>query len=246
MNFRESYRKEVNGHTHNIALDKRILDCMEDLEDKEYCYASTLFRVGIAVVLCVVLMMKWGTVSGYARNILGQFSFQIGKEVINLSEIEPVEMNVEGHKSYEGTSVVSDTMYSCTYESEAMLAEHAGIEMLKDEELRFGRINVNYSEKAKTLHMTIQVFWKSKEYYMNAMGVVESYGGTEYGYGVEIKPYYVYEYGDGKKAYFVKERGEDSQTIYFVEGGLMYQLAVEKSTEGKQLGKEIVDAMAVD
>ncbi len=243
MNFRESYRKEVNGYIHNIALDKRILDSMED---KEYSYASTLLRVGMAVVLCAVLVVNWGTVSGYARSVLGQFSFLIGNEVVNMSEIEHVEMNVEGHKSYEETSILNDAMYSCTYENEVMLAEHAGIVISKDEELRFGRINVNYSEKAKTLHMTIQVFWKSKEYTMNAMGVAEGYDGTEYGYGVEIKPYYVYEYKDGKKAYFVKERGEEVQNVYFVEGGLMYQLMVEKSTEGKQMGKEIVDAMAVD
>ena len=243
MNFRESYRKEVNGYIHNIALDKRILDRMED---KEYGYAGTLLRVGMVVVLCAVLVVNWGTVSSFAGTILGHFSFQVGKEVLNLSEMEPVKMNVEGHKSYGGTSIINDTMYSCTYESEATLAEHAGIVIPKDEELRFGRINVNYSEKAKTLHMTIQVFWKSKEYTMNAMGVVEGYDGTEYGYGVEIKPYYVYEYETGEKAYFVKAHGEEMQTIYFVEGGLMYQLAVEKSAEGKQAGKEIVDAMAVD
>ena len=118
MIFKECYQKEVSGYTRNIALDKRILDSMEE---NEQGHRNTFFRVGIAFVLCAVIIMNWGTVSGYARNILGQFSLGVGKEVIDMSEIVPVAMNVEGHKSYEGTSILNDTMYTCTYESEAIM-----------------------------------------------------------------------------------------------------------------------------
>lgn len=243
MIFKECYRKEVSKYVHDITLDKRILNSMEE---KKQSRRAVHFRVGIAVALFTVVIMNWGSIAGYARSLYGQFSLLVGKEVISMSEIVPVKMNVEGHKTYEGTGILNDTMYSCTYESEAIMTEYAGIVIPRDNELRFGWIAVAYSEKAKTLHMTIQVFWESEEYIMNARGIVEGHEGMESGYGVEIKPYYVYEYADGRNAYFVKERGEEIQTIYFVENGMMYQLAVEKTEEGKQIGKEIVDAMAVD
>ena len=62
---------------------------------------------------------------------------------------------------------------------------------------------------------------------------------------IDVEPYDTYKYGEGKYAYFVRDEDyETLQIVYFAERGVMYQLFIDKSEEGTEIAKKIVEHMA--
>lgn len=256
IDIRECYRNELNRIKHNKSLDEEILVRMNTLAESKVSFKwldrfrrNKTSKSGIwksvavaAVLFCAIsVSLNLGIVVSYAESILGRFSLFLAGEEIRLSELTPIAFPLDIYLADEGTKKVH-TSYSKVYPTQEQLQERTGIVLEKSDELELANIVLNISPEHKTGHMTMRVFCDSKEVHMNGMFVIDGYDEGEYGYGTEKRAYYIYEYGEGDNAYFVKSG--QTQGIYFTKGGIMYQLFVEDSKEGKEFGKKIVDCMA--
>lgn len=252
MDIRESYCKEMDSIKHDKCLDKKILETMNKETSTNNPIAANRVsghrRTGwktiacAAALVCVVLVsLNFDTAVSYALSLWGRFSLFLGGKEIMLDEMTPVAFSLEQFLSDQSTKQ-EHTIYWSRYETAEQLQKITGMTLEASDQLVLKDIVVSISPEHKTGHLTITVCCGSQEVHMNGMFVIEGYNEGEYGYGEEGKAYYTYEYADGKKAYFVKR--SETQGIYFTENGIMYQLFVEQSQEGKELGKRIVNGMA--
>lgn len=244
MDFRESYKKEMESVKHHHFIDHKILNAMEETKQEKKSFVSQ--KVAIIALACVAIAaMNFDSVVSYAETMIGQFSLILGGEEMKLSEMIPIEVDLEKHIAYEKTEMLNNDIYWCNYEKQDLLEENTGIIISESENLEIRNIVLDISTVYKTGHLSLEIFCDAGQYHMNGMFVINGHNQREYGYGEIYKPYYVYEYEEGKKAYFVKEWDADSmQRVYFSENGIMYQLFVENSEEGKKAGMQIVDYMS--
>ena len=211
---------------------------------------SNFGAVVVAMVCMLVIVLHFDAIVGYGETFVGRFSLMLGGEEMKLSEMTPIQVDLEKHIGYEKTQVLAGESYWCLYENQDLLEEYTGIVLSDSENLELKDIVVNISTAYRTGHLSLEILCDAGQFHMNGMFLIDGYnqeknGYDEYGYGEEYKWYYVYEYADGKKAYFVRE-GDDgvAQRVYFSERGIMYQLFVENSEEGKEMGMQVVDYLA--
>jgi len=268
MSFRENYKKEMQEIKHDETLDQTILDAVKDNSiesdgvQSEFTKSDAWGQVSergrwtgrraaaiIAMICGIMLVVNFPSGISYADAVIGNFRLIACGSQMQLSEMTPVEIDLEKHIAYEKTELLDapDQMsYWCTYETQDLLQENTGLLISKSDALNVQNVVVSIDTMYRTGHLSMKVVWNGKKYGMNGMFVIDGFDqDKEYGYGERSAPYYVYEYADGKKAYFVKDRDyKDLQKVYFSENGIMYQLFVEKSEEGKEIGKRIVDEMS--
>ena len=243
MNFSESYKRTFDNIKRDSGLDKKVLDALEPAQKVSGFRGWKAAVAAMAMVCAVMVVTNFGSIAGYAEVIVGRFGLWVGGEELKLSEMIPIEMDVERFIADERTTMVNLSNYSCYVKNHEELREVTGLVISESPALELQRGVVNIYTDGGTGHMALEVLFDSKVYNMNGMFVLEGNNQTEYGYGEESKPYYAYEYAEGKKAYFVKDREyDDLQKVYFTENGIMYQLFVDKSAEGKKIGMKIVDA----
>lgn len=205
--------------------------------------------VVVAMVCMAVIVLHFDAIVGYGEILVGRFSLMLGGEEMKLSEMTPIEVDLEKHIGYEKTQMLDGESYWCLYENQDLLEEYTGIVLSDSANIELKDIMVNISTAYKTGHLSLEILCDVGQFHMNGMFFTdrygqEEYGYDEYGYGEEYRWYYVYEYAEGKKAYFVREGGADKmQRVYFCERGIMYQLFVENSKEGKEMGMQVVDYM---
>lgn len=244
MDFRQSYKEEMDSIKHHKLIDHKILDAMEMPEREKSSFVR--WKAVVVALACVaIISMNFDSVVSYADTIIGQFSLILGGKEMKLSEMTPIEVDLEKHIAYEKTEMLNDDVYWCNYENQDLLEENTGIIISESENLEIRNIVVDISTVYKTGHLSLEIFSNVGQYHMNGMFVIDGHNQREYGYGEIYKPYYVYEYEEGKKAYFAKDLDTDSmQRVYFSENGIMYQLFVDNSEEGKEAGMQIVDYMS--
>ena len=199
--------------------------------------------VAVAAMLCVaVLSMNSDAIASYAESMVGKFGLYVGEKKIKLSEMTPIEVDLEKYYAYR-----ENTDNGCLFENQKALEEHTGIVLTESKHLELIYISALIAEGYQTGHLSMEVICETGQYGMNGMFILEGYDHNrfKYGYGVDVEPYYTYEYAEDKYAYFVRADGsEKKQAVYFVERGIMYQLFVENSEEGTEHGKQIVKYMA--
>ncbi|MBE5874562.1 MAG: hypothetical protein E7287_09195 [Lachnospiraceae bacterium] len=243
MNFSESYKRTFDNIKRDGGLDKKVLDALEPTQKVSGFRGWKAAVAAMAMVCAVMVVTNFGSIAGYAEVIVGRFGLWVGGEELKLSEMTPVEMDVERFIADERTTKVDLSNYSCYFNNQEELTEVTGLVVTESPALKFQKGGVIINTEYGTGHMTLEIMFESKIYNMNGMFVLEGNNQTEYGYGEESKPYYAYKYAEGKKAYFVKDREyDDLQKVYFTVNGIMYQLFVDKSAEGKKIGMKIVDA----
>ena len=245
MNFKDSYKSEMNHIKHNPVMDNKILDVMEQPVRKKFNF--TKWSVAVVAMLCVaVISVNSDAIASYTESIVGKFGLYVGKEKIKLSEMTPIEVDFEKYKAYNKA-----TERDGIFDNQELLVEHTGIVLTESKHLEFKEISTMISAYYQTGHLSMEVLCEGKQYHMNGMFVLEGYDhkNLKYGYGIDVEPTEIYKYGKGKYAYFVQDKDKDydgvgSQTVYFAERGIMYQLAIDKSEESTELAKKIVKYMA--
>ena len=186
----------------------------------------------------------------YGDSIHRMALIQVKKEDVAEDIYQDVCIKLLRQKAYIEPEELKDGSYWCLYENQDLLAENTGIVISESEKLDLKDIVVNIGTIYKTGHLSLEVACDVGQCHMNGMFLMDGYTGeeydySEYGYGEETKAYYVYEYAEGKEACFVKDSDANKwQRVYFSERGILYQLFVENSNAGKELGKKIVDYMS--
>ncbi len=244
MNFKDSYKNEMKHIKHNAAMDNKILESMEQPVRKRINFAK--WGVAVAAMLCVaVISMNADVIASYTEAMVGKFGLYVGGKKIKLSEMTPIEVDFEKYAAYnkEKAPERGDSFF----DNQELLEEHTGIVLTESEHLELKDISTMISAYYRTGHLSMDVLYNGKAYGMNGMFILEGYDhkNLKYGYGEKVKPYYTYEYAEDKYAYFVRDDDyETKQKVYFAERGIMYQLFVEKSEEGTEIAKKIVEYMA--
>lgn len=191
------------------------------------------------IVLAAALVALALSCTAMASGVLGEtFGLWLGEQKVALDELTPVAFDLEGYLAKYPNGISEFKDYNSFTEATGMTLPGAG-------ELQMTDIVLDVSGRWRTGHICMTVGTEGETTHMNGMFLLEGHTQEVYGYGVEaVKADDVYEYAEGRRAYFVK--GEDGQytQAYFVEDGVMFQLMVENSRPGKELGKRLVDCLA--
>jgi len=243
MNIKENYKREMDNIRHRKSTDVKILDVVD--MSKQEKKSSMGWKVAAAALVCVaIISMNFDSVVSYANTVIAKFGLIMGNEEVKLAEMTPIEVAVDKHIAYDKTEMLGSASYWCEYENQELLRENTGIIISESENLEIKNIMVDINTAYRVGHLSLKIYCDAEQYRMNGMFVMPGHEQEEYGYGETNKAHYVYEYADGKRAYFVKDEESDNmQRVYFTERGIMYQLFVEASKEGKNSGMKIVDYM---
>lgn len=245
MEFKELYKKEMDEIKHNPELDRNVIDYAEQKMKKRK--KNNIIKVAaIAAVFAIVITANAGSLMTYAKSLFFQYQLQIGKANMNLDDIIPVNMHIDdSSKGQETLGASKEESYNYIYSDEKELLDKTGLRLSNSDELRFGTIWLDVSEKYHTVHMVTEVSYKSQKAHMNGMFVLEGFKGKEWGYG-DTSGYLLskYKYSGDKYAYFITNKDyEETQVVYFTDKNIMYQLFVDKTEEGTKLAQNIIDCM---
>lgn len=193
------------------------------------------------VVLAAALIALALSCTAMASGVLGEtFGLWLGDRKVALDELTPVAFDLEGFLAKYPTGIADQDR---VFRDAGSFTRATGMTLPGAEELQMTDIVLSVSNRWRTGHISITVGTEDGEAIMNGMFLLEGHTQEKYGYGVEARRAdEVYEYAEGRRAYFIKD--DEIIQVYFVEDGVMFQLTVENSPEGKELGKEIVECMA--
>ena len=195
MSFRENYKKEMQEIKHDEALDQTILDAVKDNSielggvESGYTKSTAWGQVSergrwtgrwaaviIAMICGIMLVVNFPSVVSYADAVIGNFRLIAGGSQMQLSEMTPVEIDLEKHIAYEKTELLDapDQMsYWCTYETQDLLQENTGLLISKSDALNVQNVVVSIDTMYRTGHLSMKVVWNGKKYGMNGMFVID-------------------------------------------------------------------------
>lgn len=193
------------------------------------------------IVLAAALIALALSCTAMASGVLGEtFGLWLGDRKVALDELTPVAFDLEGFLAEYPTGVADQDR---VFQDADSFTQATGMTLPGAEELQMTDIVLAVSNRWRTGHISITAGTENGEAIMNGMFLLEGHTQEMYGYGVKARRAdEVYEYAEGRRAYFIKE--DEVIRVYFVEGGVMFQLTVEDSKSGKEMGKQIVDCMA--
>lgn len=238
--IRSAYDKTLpSDETKEELLQKLLSAASEPREERKIITMKTIKKRHI--VLAAALLTLALSCTAMACGVLGEtFGLWLGDRKVELDELTPVAFDLEGYLAEYPTGIVDGDH---VFQDADSYTRATGMTLPGAEELQMTDIVLSVSERWRTGHLCMTVGAEGEEANLNGMFLLEGHTQEKYGYGVENKKADdIYEYVEGRKAYFIK--GDKSIQVYFVEDGIMFQLTVENSPEGKALGKEIVNRMA--
>lgn len=220
-------------------LQRLLAAASEPREERKIITMKTIKKRYI--VLAAALIALALSCTAMASGVLGEtFGLWLGDRKVELDELTPVAFDLEGFLAEYPTGVADQDR---VFRDAGSFTRATGMTLPGAEELQMTDILLAVSDRWRTGHISITVGTENGEAIMNGMFLLEGHTQEKYGYGVKARRAdEVYEYAEGRRAYFIKE--DEVIRVYFMEGGVMFQLTVENSRSGKELGKEIVDRMA--
>ena len=238
--IRAAYDRTLpSDETKEELLQRLLAAASEPREERKMITMKTIKKRYI--VLAAALIALALSCTAMASGVLGEtFGLWLGDRKVALDELTPVAFDLEGFLAEYPTGVADQDR---VFRDAGSFTQATGMTLPGAEELQMTDIVLSVSNRWRTGHISITVGTGDTEAQMNGMFLLEGYTQETYGYGVEARRAdEVYEYAEGRRAYFIKE--DEIIQVYFVEDSVMFQLTVENSRSGKELGKEIVDRMA--
>lgn len=238
--IRAAYDRTLpSDETKEELLQRLLAAASEPREERKMITMKTIKKRYI--VLAAALIALALSCTAMASGVLGEtFGLWLGDRKVALDELTPVAFDLEGFLAEYPTGVADQDR---VFRDAGSFTQATGMTLPGAEELQMTDIVLSVSNRWRTGHISITVGTGDGEAIMNGMFLLEGHTQEMYGYGVEAKRAdEVYEYAEGCRAYFIKE--DEVIRVYFMESGVMFQLTVENSRSGKELGKEIVDRMA--
>lgn len=195
-------------------------------------------------------------VTAAATGALDTFGLWLGGEKIELDALTPVPVDADRFRAYaldhapgdwDGVSELWDGMDAgrswAAMPDGAAFEEATGVVLPEDDALHLTDIHLDLWPPYG--HLSMEVGLDGQTCHMNGMFLTAVEADTVYGYGVEGRSALsVYRYAPDRAAYLVRDRDGGMDQMYFVEGGIMYQLFVERTPEGADLARAVVDHMA--
>lgn len=240
--IRAAYDRTLpSGETKEELLQRLLAAASEPREERKIITMKTIRKRYIVLAAALVALAL--SCTAMASGVLGEtFGLWLGDRKVALDELTPVAFDLEGFLAEYPTGVVDGDR---VFRDAGSFTRATGMALPGAEELQMTDILLSVSNRWHTGHISITVGTEDGKAIMNGMFLLEGHTQERYGYGVEnTRADEVYEYAEGRRAYFIKgDEGQYTQ-VYFVEDGVMFQLFVENSRSGKELGRQIVDCMA--
>ena len=240
--IRAAYDKTLPSDETKEELLQRLLAAVSEPQAERKIITMKTIKKRY-IVLAAALIALALSCTAMASGVLGEtFGLWLGDRKVALDELTPVEFDLEGFLAKYPTGVVDGDR---VFRDAGSFTRATGMTLPGAEKLQMTDIVLSVSNRWRTGHISITVGTEDGEAIMNGMFLLEGHTQEKYGYGVKARRAdEVYEYAEGRRAYFIKgDEGQYTQ-VYFVEDGVMFQLTVEDSKSGKELGKQIVDCMA--
>lgn len=232
------YRHMMEQAALSDEKKEEILTMLDNQDMKKRRRPSVKVMV-LAAVLVALALSCTAMASGVVAETFGLW---LGDRRVELDELTPVAFDLEGYLTQYPTGIVDGDR---VFQSADSFTRATGMTLPGAEKLRFSGILLAISKTWRTGHLAMTVGAESGEAHLNGMFLLEGHTQEAWGYGVErARADEVYEYAEGRRAYFIKGKGEYRTQVYFVEGGVMFQMFVEPSPAGEALAKQIVDCMA--
>lgn len=228
-----------SGETKEELLQRLLAAASEPRAERKITTMKTIKKRYIVLVAALIALAL--SCTAMASGVLGEtFGLWLGDRKVALDELTPVAFDLEGFLAEYPTGVADQDR---VFRDADSYTQATGMTLPGAEELQMTDILLAVSNRWRTGHISITVGTGDGEAIMNGMFLLEGHTQEMYGYGVEnTRADEVYEYAEGRKAYFILD--DETAQVYFVEDGVMFQMFVENSRLGKELGKEIVDRMA--
>lgn len=228
-----------SGETKEELLQRLLAAASEPQAERKIITMKTIKKRYI--VLAAALIALALSCTAMASGVLGEtFGLWLGDRKVALDELTPVAFDLEGFLAKYPTGVADQDR---VFRDADSYTQATGMTLPGAEELQMTDILLAVSNRWRTGRLCMTVGTGDGEARMNGMFLLEGHVQEMYGYGVEnTRADEVYEYAEGRKAYFILD--DETAQVYFMEDGVMFQMFVENSRSGKELGKEIVDRMA--
>lgn len=239
MNFKESYKNEMNQVIRDKALDEQIFHYKK--KKKEWHIIKKTFVPIIVSISLFILFCYSDEIQTLADFIYGTYSLWVGDTKINFEELKPIAFDKEGF--IQDPNTVYESMYGSYYQNfdtYDTLKEVTNIQLPEHENIQYLCSVVLIAESGYG-HLSIDFIYKGTQYHLNAMFLVEEVFDDSWGYGEDEKVKEVYEYAENKKAYFVSS--ETLQATYFSIDNILYQFYTADTSENTKIVKEILSLM---
>lgn len=238
--IRAAYDRTLpSGETKEELLQRLLAAASEPQAERKIITMKTIKKRYIVLVAALIALAL--SCTAMASGVLGEtFGLWLGDRKVALDKLTPVAFDLEGFLAEYPTGIVDQDR---VFRDTDSFTRATGMTLPGAEELQMTDIALSVSNRWRTGHLCMTIGTGDGEAQMNGMFLLEGHAQEMYGYGVEnTRADEVYEYAEGRKAYFIK--GDEIIQVYFVEDGVMFQMFVENSRSGKELGKEIVDRMS--
>lgn len=237
MDFKESYKNEMNWIVRDEKLDEKALEYAKE-EKKNWKIKRTLLPVAASICLLVSLCYS-DEIRTFADSIYGTY-YLIAKDTqMDLGEMKPIVFNKEQFLQDPNTQQ-NENLYWQLFHTYNALKEVTNIQLPEHEEIEYQENIVSITESGYG-HLTIDFIYKEKKYYLNAMFLFEEVDKDGWGYGEENAVREIYKYAENKNAYFVSD--SNTQAAYFSIDNILYQFYIENTLESTQIAKEIISLM---
>lgn len=236
MNFRESYKKEMDGLEKPSDITERVLNTIDAGQDtfvdkKGHAFLGNgaiwkTAAIVIAIVCVVGLGVQHKKVISFAKSAISGFNVTVNGEDMEFGEIEAVEMDVEGFMAYAGGGEVLDPeagrSYYHFFDSYQEMNEITQLEFPGADEVEYRDVYVDITPTYKTGHINAQILHEGVSYNVSGMFTLNGFRQESWGYGASGSKE-IYKYGDGKKACFLKD-SDGYEKVYFEEGNILFQM----------------------
>lgn len=257
MNFKESYRREMDGIRKTTGLTERAVDLAFQMQQEEMVSSKggqTSKRKGnwkaaaaVAAVLCILVgTIQQDMLISFAQSILGRFTISVDGERMEFGEINAVMMNVEGFLADSGTKVVDGKKakapysYYQTFDTYRGMNRVTNIALPRTDLVKYQGISVELTPDYCFGHVSGELIYNAVSYRINGMYTIDGYTGENWGYGDgENSTMEKYSYGDGKNAYFVTD-ADGIRKVYFEEDNILFQMFLG-DTNTEEQAKTLLD-----
>lgn len=243
MNFQKKYQKEMDGIQRTEELKALASENM--YQHRETVHKKQHWQAAVAVVaICFVIVaaVNSNKVVSFAKSLFGSFTLSTGKITMDLDDVVPVPFDKEAFIADKKTHEFDNCNYVQLFETYEEMTQKTGLKLPKAESLEYKNISLAIDTENSYGHISVEICLNGYNFEANGMFGIDGFQQENWGYGTKEIPEEIYEYADGKKAYFINS--EEVNRVYFSEGNILFQMAIEKADDAKLQAKQVIDIMA--
>ena len=251
INFKEAYKKEMDG----VCCPQALLKSQPFIKHQKYCKGRILKTAGvITAALCMIIgITNSNQIISVAESIFQSFTLSAQKQTMQLDSVEPIEFDIESYcadpktqrSASEDTDGITYKHYFHNFKTYQEMHDLTKFTLPNADLIDYKDLALNLDFEHGYGHLCVTISYQGTVFGANGMFVTDAFQQETWGYGEHDKIDEAYEYADGRYAYFFeREDAVGTDTVYFVEDHIMFQLFVPKAETGREQAKTLLEVMS--